>query len=179
MSSKESLASKPASGTGVASKLALWWPKHCHASTELLAACVEGREGARDLEKSSVAIAKEWEDSVAVAKGRRTGADVGLMVEHTMLETDLIYAVLSNNPQAIERAADRLIDNAKVQATRYAHSITGFPSMSFGNLLQEHVELFIEAVRSRIDRNASAAAKCAKRMDENSVALAATAAEWF
>jgi hypothetical protein len=179
MSSKELFASKLASGTAVASKMALWWPKHCHASLELLAACAEGRDGAHDLEKGIVAIAKEWEESVSVAKGRRAGADVGLMVEHSVLETDLVYAVLQNNSQAIERTADRMVDNAKVQATRYAHSITGFPSVRFGFLIQEHVELFIEAVRSRFDRNAMAAAKCSQLMDENSVALAAIAAEWF
>jgi hypothetical protein len=179
MSSKELFASKLASGTAVASKMALWWPKHCHASLELLSACAEGRDGAHDLEKGIVAISKEWEESVAVAKGRRAGSDVGLMVEHSVLETDLIYAVLQNNLQAIERTADRMVDNAKVQATRYAHSITGFPSVRFGQLMQEHIELFIEAVRSRFDRNAMAAAKCSRLMDENSVALAAIAAEWF
>jgi len=179
MSSKESFASKLASGTAAASKMAKWWPKHCHASTELLSACAEGREGAQDLEKMMIEIAKEWEDSVAVAKGRRAGSDVGLMVEHAVLETDLIYAVFNNDSQEIERAADRMMDNAKVQATRYAHSITGFPSVSFGNLIQGHVELFIEAVRSRFDRNALAAAKCSKSMDENAVSLATIAAEWF
>ena len=78
MSSKESFASKLASGTAAASKMAKWWPKHCHASAELLSACAEGREGAQDLEKMMIEIAKEWEDSVAVAKGRRAGSDVGL-----------------------------------------------------------------------------------------------------
>lgn len=179
MSSMESFASKLASGTAAASKMALWWPKHCHASIELLSACAEGRDGAHELEKNMLSIAKEWEDSVAIAKGRRAGADVGLMVEHAVLETDLIYAILNNNPQEIERAADRMMDNAKVQATRYAHSITGFPSVSFGNLIQGHVELFIESVRSRFDRNAMAAAKCSKEMDDNAVALATITAEWF
>lgn len=179
MSSKDLFASKLASGTAVASKMALWWPKHCHASLELLAACAEGREGIHEIEKIVATIAKEWEDSVAAAKGRRAGADVGLMVEHAVLETDLIYAVFNGNLPAIERAADRMVDNAKVQTMRYAHSITGFPSNSFGNLIREHVDLFIEAVRSRFDRNARAAAKCSGGMDENAVALAAIAAEWF
>lgn len=179
MASKELFGSKLASGTAVASKMALWWPKHCHISIELLAACADGRDGAHALEKNAIEIAKEWESSVPAAKGCRAGADVGLMIEHAVLETDLVYAVLNNNPQEIERAADRLMDNAMVQSTRYAHSITGFPSMSFGALIQGHVGLFIEAVRTRFDRNAMMAAKCSKLMDQNSVALAAIAAEWF
>ena len=179
MSSKDLFASKLASGTAVASKMALWWPKHYHASIEFLAACADGRDGIHEIEKNVVVIAKEWEEAVSVAKGRRAGAEVGLMVEHAVLETDLVYAVFNNNLQAIERAADRMVDNAKVQATRYAHSITAFPASSFGNLIQEHVDLFIESVRSRFDRNARAAAKCSVKMDENAVALAAIAAEWF
>lgn len=179
MSSKDYFAAKLASGTAVASKMASWWPRHCHTSLELLAACAEGREGTQDLEKALVAISEEWEAAVSTAKSRRAGADVGLMVEHAMLEMDLIYAILTNNAMAIERIADRMMDNAKVQGTRYAHAITGFPSVSFSYLIQGHVELFVEAVRSRFDRNAPAAAKCAKSMDDNAVALAAITAEWF
>lgn len=179
MSSKDYFAAKLASGTAVASKMASWWPKHCHTSLELLSACSEGREGTQDLEKKIVEIAREWEEAVPTAKSRRAGAEVGLMVEHSILEMDMIYAVLTSNPQTIERVADRMMDNAKVQGTRYAHSITGFPSASFSYLIQEHVELFIEAVRSRFDRNAAAASKCSKATDDNSVALAAIAAEWF
>lgn len=178
MSSKEYFAAKLASGTAVASKMASWWPTHCHISLELLAICSEGRDSA-EVEKLAVAAAMEWELAVPSARSRRAGAEVGLMVEHTMLETALVYAVLSNNTQAIGRAADRLMDNAKVQGTRYAHAIAGFPSVSFSYLIQGHVELFVEAVRSRFDRNVPAAAKCAKAMDDNSVALAALVAEWF
>jgi len=179
MSSKEYFAAKLASGTAVASKMASWWPAHCHISLELLAACAEGRDGVHELERLMVSASKEWEQAVPSARSRRAGADVGLMVEHSVLETDLIHAVLANNAQAIGRAADRMMDNAKIQGTRYAHSIAGFPSVSFSYLIQGHVELFVEAVRSRFERNAPAAAKCARAMDDNSVALAALAAEWF
>lgn len=179
MSSKDLFGSKLASGTALASKMASWWPRHCHASVELLAACAEAREGIRDLEKVTIEISKEWESMVPISKSRRAGADVGLMVEHSVLETDLIYAVLTKNALAIRRIVDRLMDNAKVQGTRYAHSLTCFPSVSFSYLIQEHVELFVEAVRSRFDRNVPAASKCAKAMDDNAVALAAITAEWF
>lgn len=176
---KDSFAAKLASGTALASKMAAWWPRHCHVSLELLASCAESREGTMDLEKSLIVISEEWEAAVPTAKSRRAGADVGLMVEHAVLETDLIYAVLTHNASAIGRIADRMMDNAKVQGTRYAHSLTGFPAVNFSYRIQEHVELFVEAVRSRFDRNAPAASKCAKAMDDNAVALAAIAAEWF
>jgi hypothetical protein len=179
MPANEFFASKLASGTALASKMALWWPKHGHASIELLAACMDSRGGAREVEKSFIGISDEWELAVPVARSRRAGAEVGLMVEHALLEMDLIYAVLASNVTSIERIADRMMDNAKVQGTRYAHSIPHFPSVSFSYLIQEHVELFVGAVRSRLDRNAPAAAKCARAMDSNAVALAALTAEWF
>lgn len=179
MSSKDYFATKLASGTALASKMASWWPRHCHTALELLAVCADSREGAQELEKALSTLSEEWELAVPQAKSRRAGADVGLMVEHSLLEADLIYAVISGNIQAVDRIADRMMDNAKVQGTRYAHAIANFPSVSFSYLIQEHVELFVEAVRSRLDRNAPAAAKCARAMDDNAVALAALAAEWF
>jgi hypothetical protein len=179
MSSKDLFGTKLASGTALASKMAQWWPKHCHISTELLSACVDLRGDGKGLEKLAVSVAAEWEFSVPSAKPRRAGADVGLMVEHVLLEAELIHAVSANNVTAIGRIADKMMDNAKVQGTRYAHAIAGFPATSFSYLIQEHVERFLEAVRSRFDRNAPAAAKCARAMDDNAVALAAIAAEWF
>jgi hypothetical protein len=179
MSSKELFGTKLASGTALASKKALWWPKHCHASMELLAACVDAPGGERDLGQALMKISQEWESAVPSSKSRRAGSDVGLMVEHAVLEADLICAVLANNVQAIGRVADRMMDNSKVQGTRYAHAIPNFPSVRFSYLIQEHVELFVEAVRSRLDHNAPAAAKCARAMDDNAVALAAITAEWF
>lgn len=176
---KELFATKLASGTALASKKALWWPKHCHASMELLAACADARDSEQDLDAVLMKISQEWEAAVPSSKSRRAGSDVGLMVEHATLEANLIYAVLANNVQAIGRFADRMMDNAKVQGTRYAHAIPNFPSVSFSYLIQEHVELFIEAVRSRLDHNVPAAAKCARAMDDNAVALAAITAEWF
>lgn len=179
MSSEEYFATKLVSGTALASKMALWWLKHCHASTELLAACADSMGNERDLAHAFSKISEEWEAAVPSAKPRRSGSDVGLMVEHSLLETDLIYAVLTNNVQAISRVADQMMDNAKVHGIRYTQSIQNFPSTRFSYLIQEHVELFVEAVRSRFDRNAPAAAKCAKAMDDNAVALAALTAEWF
>jgi hypothetical protein len=179
MSSKDLFATKLASGTALASKMAQWWPKHCHISAELLAACADLRDDVSDIEALAVSTSCEWEVSVPSSKPRRAGSDVGLMVEHTLLEAELVHAVFVNDVKAIGRVADKLLDNAKVQGTRYAHAIPGFPAASFSYLIQEHVELFVEAVRSRFDRNASAAAKCAKAMDDNAVALAAIAVEWF
>jgi hypothetical protein len=179
MASKEYFAAKLASGTALASKMALWWPRHCHVSMEHLAACADSRDGSQELSKMLICMSEEWEAAVPPARSRRAGANVGLMVEHTMLETELVYAVLMNDVSSIGRIADRLMDNAKVQGARYAHAITGFPAASFSYLIQEHVELFVEAVRSRWDRNAPAAAKCARAMDDNAVALAALATEWF
>lgn len=179
MSSKDYFAAKLASGTAAASKMASWWPKHCHVSMELLAACADGRNEAPALEKQMVEIAEAWEKDVPSARARRAGSDYGLMVEHAVLEVDLIYAVLTHSASAIGRVADRLMDNAKVQGTRYAHAIANFPSKPFNYRIQEHVELFVDAVRSRLDRNARGAAKCAAAMDANMVALASLATEWF
>jgi len=179
MSSKEYFAAKLASGTAAASKMALWWPKHGHASMELLAACSDVHEDIQRAEKAFLLAADEWEAVVPSAQPRRAGADVGLMCEHTLLEIDLIYAMVTGHPGSIQRLTERMVDNAKVHATRYVHAMPGFPGARFGQLLQEHVELFLEAVRSRCERNVGAALKCAKAMDNNSVALAALTAEWF
>lgn len=179
MSSKEYFAAKLASGTAAASQMTAWWPRHCHVSMELLAACADGRPDAPSLEKQMTELAELWEKSVPSARARRAGSDYGLMVEHAVLEVDLIYAVLTHSASSIGRVADRLMDNAKVQGTRYAHAITGFPNGQFSYRIQEHVELFVDAVRSRFDRNARSASKCAVSMDENMVALASLATEWF
>ena len=181
MEQQESFASRLAAGTATASKMASWWPRHVHATSEYLGLRAGGSDeaqakGAREV---LLSIAKDWESSVPCAARKRAGVSCGLMVEHATLETLFVEAALGADAAAIDRIATRMLTNAKAHGARYGHAIKGFPESRFSELLREHISLFIEAVTLRIDRNASGAVRCTKKAEENAVAIAMIAAEWL
>jgi len=181
MDSKESFASKLASGMAIASKTTSWWPRHCHATAEYLGAKAGGaRESDIKIIRDLVGkLALEWESTVSVAARRRAGAALGLMCEHATLEAAFVDAALASDAPAIDRIAEKLLENAKAHAPRYAHASQGFPEARFAELLREHVALFVESVTRRMEGDARGTAKFAQASDENAVALAKISAEWF
>jgi len=178
MPSKEYFASKLAAGTADASKMASWWPLHCHATTEHLAAAFNGADEKSILETIS-RLSTAWELRVPMALRRRAGASVGLMHEHSMLETELILATAVGDTSKIERLGERLLENAKAHGPRYAHALKGFPEHRFSELLRGHIGIFVDSIQYRMEKDPHKTVQCVKRSDENAVALSMIAAEWF
>lgn len=179
--SKEYFATKLAAGTADASKMASWWPLHCHGTAEYLGMAFGGSD-----EKSMAAarellskLATEWERRVPPALRRRAGASLGLMHEHSLLEVELIQVTSTGDTSKIDRLGERLLENAKAHGPRYAHALKGFPESRFSELLRSHIEIFVDSIQCRMEKDARGAVVCAKRSNENAVALSMIAAEWF
>lgn len=179
---REFFASKLAAGTAkTASKMAAWWPRHAHAGIDYLALRADGllNDQAENSRNMALSIAREWEAKVPSAARGRTGVSRGLMIEHAALECELIDVMAFGEGDQVERVVEKLFANAKAHAPRYAHAARSFPEARFAELLREHTSLFLETVTARIDRDSSGATRCARRMEENAVALATITAEWF
>jgi hypothetical protein len=101
------------------------------------------------------------------------------MREHAALEVELIMASATGDTSKINQLGDRLLENVKAHGPRYAHASKGFPESRFTELFRSHIELFVDSIQFRMEKNPKGAAACAKRSDENAVALSVISAEWF
>lgn len=179
--SKEYFATKLAAGTADASKMAAWWPLHCHATTEHLALSFM-KSGDKQMDDSREILSKlsmEWERRVPPALRRRAGASVGLMREHSLREIELIEASAAGDTSKIERLGDLLLENAKAHGPRYAYATKGFPEHRFSELFRGHIEIFVDSIQCRMEKDARGAVVCVRRSSDNAVALSMIAAEWF
>ena len=179
--SKDYFASKLAAGAADASKISAWWPLHCHVTLGYLGMAFGGPDE-KSMEVSRETLSKlsmEWERRVPMALRRRAGASVGLMREHSLLEIEFIQASALGNTSKIGQLGDKLLENAKAHSPRYAHASKGFPENRFAELFRSHIEIFVDSIQCRMEKDARGAVACAKRSDENAVALSMISAEWF
>ncbi len=181
MNREESMSSRIASGEAVVTSMTAWWPRHSAAilryALERQADADEAVVGAA--QDSATLIAGEWEQGVPCAAKRRAGASLGIMTEHTALEVNLIEAVKAGDPQAIERAYQKLMDNAAAHSGRYAKALSSFPKGRFDKLMRDHIALLVEWLKKSLETDPKALEECERRRDENTAALASFTAEWF
>jgi hypothetical protein len=101
------------------------------------------------------------------------------MAEHGRLETALMEAAARNDAPAIGRAGELLIANVRVQTELHGSVVADFPGVTYTRLLEEHVCVFVESVRLRMQGNVRGLERCDARLSQNALALAAFTAEWF
>jgi hypothetical protein len=168
---RDDFAAKLIAGKAVASAKASWWPRHCRALGRYLVLSGGGTPNALGTVRDELAMGwAAWEAAVPAASKK------GLMEHHTELEMALVDAALMNNDKKIEEIGGFLLENATRQADVCAESVPGFPKKVFLKLLQEHVFLFVKAVRAHREGRGRA---CEGMEHANTLALAAFTAEWL
>lgn len=179
--SKDFLATRLASGTAEVSKIMSWWPRHIASAFRYLEARMLPSPASviNEAQDAGSLIAHEWETGVPSAKPPRPDSALGLMVEHTVLEFTLVEAVVLRDTESIEFASTQMLENAVAQAGRYNRAIKDFPKSKFQDLVNDHIDLFIQAVQKKLVSNLKAGADFRKRRDENATSLAAFTGEWF
>lgn len=179
--SKDSFASRLASGTADVPNLVSWWPRHGSALKAYMKArfSVARDEETEKERQGLVGLSSEWEREVPETARRRAGSSLGLMCEHAVLEVALVDAAFESDPEAIERAGVKLMDNAAAHAGRYAKAQKDFPKGKFEALMKEHISIVIGTVQALLDNDGKSFEKYEKRRDANIASMAAFTAEWF
>lgn len=168
---KDDFAAKLISGKAVASAKAAWWPRHCRALGRYLSLSSGVTPNALAGVHDELAMGwAAWETAVPAAMKK------GLMENHTELEMALVDAASVINGKKIDEIGGLLLENANRQADVYAAAIDGFPKTVFLKLLQEHVFLFVKAVRAHREGKGRA---CEGMAHANTLSLASFTAEWL
>lgn len=168
---KDDFAAKLIAGRAIASAKASWWPRHCRALGRYLALSGGVTPNALNNVRDELAMGwAAWEAAVPAASKK------GLMEHHTELEMALVDAALMVNEKRIEEIGGLLLENAKRHADVCAEVIPAFPKGVFRRMLQEHVFLFVKAVRAHRE---GAGRSCEGNEHANTLALASFTAEWL
>lgn len=168
---RDDFAAKLISGKAVASAKASWWPRHCRALGRYLSLSGGSTPNALGGVRDELAMGwAAWEAAVPAALKK------GLMENHTELEMSLVDAAFVVNEKKIDEIGGLLLENANRQADIYAIAIAGFPKGVFRKLLQEHVFLFVKAVRAHREGKGRT---CEGMEHANTLSLASFTAEWL
>lgn len=157
-------------GTVKVSPKVAWWPSHLRALLRHLhASQVRTSQAVGGTIEDLIGGAREWE-ALAPKPARQ-----GLMIEHVRLETALVDASRKNDEKKIDQIGKKLFDNATQIAAVMGIAVVQFPEEIFRRLLRDHVGLYANSVRRKIEGSKEPNLK----LEENTLQLAAFTAEWF
>lgn len=170
----EYLATKLARGEAQGEPKTCWWPRH----SRLLGAYITAATGKdprvlQDVRKLLYKSGFDWESMVM--RNER----LGLMTEHVWLEAELVESVIRKSAGEVTRFGEALFENARRQAARLHYYFPGLPEGRLRRLLEEHVALFAEFVRAKIEKRPKEHDFGEPLRRANALALAKFAAEWF
>lgn len=174
MTRHEYLATKLAREEADGQPKTCWWPRHSRLLGDYLAA-ITGKDE-RALGEARKLLYKsgfDWE--TMVTRHERSG----LMTEHVWLESELVESAIRRNVVEVTRLGEMLFENARKQAGRLLYYFPGLPEGRLKRLLEEHVSLFAESVRAKMEKRPKEQDFSEASRKANALALAEFAAEWF
>lgn len=181
--SREYFATKLAHGRSKAPAKMAWWPRHANSTLGFLELLLSNdrRNSERTVflaEGDLLCEAEDWDKLSLIVKEQGKKKD-SLMGTHARLEYALVKAARANDVQAIERLGVELHANAERQSLLYGASVDHFPEELLRRLFKEHVSVFAECVRRRMEKDVSGTAAADARLRTNALALADLAGEWL